>query len=139
MAETTSISDFLAENVAPAQETKEIKFKRFKSPFKVRSLTGEDVNRLRREATKRVLNRKTHQYENETDQNEFISKVVAESVVVPDLLNEKLQRSYGVIGDPEKLLGAMLSAGEYSVLANEVTELSHLDGDMNALVDEAKN
>lgn len=139
MVETTSISDFLAENVAPAQETKEIKFKRFKSPFKVRSLTGEDVNRLRREATKRVLNRKTHQYENETDQNEFISKVVAESVVVPDLLNEKLQRSYGVIGDPEKLLGAMLSAGEYSVLANEVTELSHLDGDMNALVDEAKN
>lgn len=139
MTETTSISDFLAENVAPAQETKEIKFKRFKSPFKVRSLTGEDVNRLRREATKRVLNRKTHQYENETDQNEFISKVVAESVVVPDLLNEKLQRSYGVIGDPEKLLGAMLSAGEYSVLANEVTELSHLDGDMNALVDEAKN
>ena len=139
MTETTSISDFLAENVAPAQETKEIKFKRFKSPFKVRSLTGEDVNRLRREATKRVLNRKTHQYENETDQNEFISKVVAESVVVPDLLNEKLQRSYGVIGDPEKLLGAMLSAGEYSVLANEVTEMSHLDGDMNALVDEAKN
>lgn len=139
MVEVTSISDFLAENVAPAQETKEIKFKRFKSPFKVRSLTGEDVNRLRREATKRVLNRKTHQYENETDQNEFISKVVAESVVVPDLLNEKLQRSYGVIGDPEKLLGAMLSAGEYSVLANEVTELSHLDGDMNALVDEAKN
>lgn len=136
---TVSIADFLAENVAPAQETKEIKFKRFKSPFKVRSLTGEDVNRLRREATKRVLNRKTHQYENETDQNEFISKVVAESVVVPDLLNEKLQRSYGVIGDPEKLLGAMLSAGEYSVLANEVTELSHLDGDMNALVDEAKN
>lgn len=139
MVEATSISDFLAENVAPAQETKEIKFKRFKSPFKVRSLTGEDVNRLRREATKRVLNRKTHQYENETDQNEFISKVVAESVVVPDLLNEKLQRSYGVIGDPEKLLGAMLSAGEYSVLANEVTELSHLDGDMNALVDEVKN
>lgn len=139
MTEVTSISDFLAENVAPAQETKEIKFKRFKSPFKVRSLTGEDVNRLRREATKRVLNRKTHQYENETDQNEFISKVVAESVVVPDLFNEKLQRSYGVIGDPEKLLGAMLSAGEYSVLANEVTELSHLDGDMNELVEEAKN
>lgn len=139
MVEATSISDFLAENVAPAQETKKIKFKRFKSAFKVKSLTGEDVNRLRREATKRVLNRKTHQYENETDQNEFISKVVAESVVVPDLLNEKLQRSYGVIGDPEKLLGAMLSAGEYSVLANEVTELSHLDGDMNALVDEAKN
>ena len=139
MVEATSISDFLAENVAPAQETKEIKFKRFKSAFKVKSLTGEDVNRLRREATKRVLNRKTHQYENETDQNEFISKVVAESVVVPDLLNEKLQRYYGVIGDPEKLLGAMLSAGEYSVLANEVTELSHLDGDMNALVDEAKN
>lgn len=139
MVEATSISDFLAENVASAQETKEIKFKRFKSAFKVKSLTGEDVNRLRREATKRVLNRKTHQYENETDQNEFISKVVAESVIVPDLLNEKLQRSYGVIGDPEKLLGAMLSAGEYSVLANEVTELSHLDGDMNALVDEAKN
>lgn len=139
MVEATSISDFLAENVAPARETKEIKFKRFKSPFKVRSLTGEDVNRLRREATKRVLNRKTHQYESETDQNEFISKVVTESVVVPDLLNEKLQRSYGVIGDPEKLLGAMLSAGEYSVLANEVTELSHLDGDMNTLVDEAKN
>ena len=139
MTETTSISDFLAENVAPARETKEIKFKRFKSPFKIRSLTGEDVNRLRREATKRVLNRKTHQYENETDQNGFISKVVAESVVVPDLLNEKLQRSYGVIGDPEKLLGAMLSAGEYSVLANEVTELSHLDGDMNSLVGEAKS
>lgn len=136
---TVSIADFLAENVAPVEETKEVKFKRFKAPFTIKSLTGEDVNRLRREATKRVTNRKTHQVEDQLDQNEFVNKVLVASVVEPDLLNEKLQRSYGVIGDPAKLLGTMLTAGEYNALSQEIMDLSRIGDDEADLIENAKN
>ncbi len=134
-----SIADFLAENVAPAEENKKVKFKRFKSPFTIKSLTGEDVNRLRRESTKRITNRKTHQVEEQLDQSEFVNKVLVASVVEPDLLNEKLQRSYGVIGDPAKLLGTMLTAGEFNALSQEIMDLSHIGDDEEELIETAKN
>jgi hypothetical protein len=62
----------------------------------------------------------------------------ATAVVYPDLKNAELQKSYGVMGE-ERLLKAMLSAGEYVQLSGKIAEINGFDNDVNELVDEAKN
>ncbi|MGQ5708829.1 phage tail assembly chaperone [Lactobacillus sp. PSON] len=140
MAENYSVNDFLMENVGRSTETIEVHFKRFKAPFKIKSLTAEESSELRKQATKRVLNKRTHQYSQETDQNLFGDLVLAKSVVFPDLENAELQKSWGVIGSPEKLIKAMLTMGEYNELSEKIMEVSGLNNeDSEDLVEEAKN
>lgn len=138
MAENYNIDDFI--NVESPIKEEQVKFKRFKSPFKVRSLTADEVTTLRKQATKPVLNKRTHTYQPEMDQNKFSDLVMAESVIVPDLKNEKLQKAYGAIGEPAKVLELMLSAGEYVTLSQKVMDISGLNGDSaEDLKEEAKN
>lgn len=136
-----SVEDFLFENVGSPVEEKEIKLERFKSPFKIKSLTADEVSDLRKQATKRVLNRKTHKYEQETNENQFQDLVVAEAVVSPNLNNEKLQTSWGCIAKPEEVLKKMLKVGEYTELSQAIMDLSGLNDDDSSedLVEEAKN
>lgn len=133
------VTDFLRENVGSANQEEEIKFKRFKTPFKIKGLSGEDVTEIRSLATKRVLNKKTHQYEQQTDQNKFASEVIVASVVSPDLRNAELQKSWGALGEPEKVLGRMLTAGEYNQLSEKVMDLSGLTESFEDDIEEAKN
>ena len=123
-----SVEDFLFENVGSPVEEKEVKLDRFKSA-------------LRKQATKRVLNRKTHKYEQDTDENQFQDLVVAEAVVSPNLNNEKLQTSWGCIAKPEEVLKKMLKVGEYTELSQAIMDLSGLNDDDSSedLVEEAKN
>ena len=126
-----SVEDFLFENVGSPVEEKEVKLDRFKSPFKIKSLTADEVSALR----------KTHKYEQDTDENQFQDLVVAEAVVSPNLNNEKLQTSWGCIAKPEEVLKKMLKVGEYTELSQAIMDLSGLNDDDSSedLVEEAKN
>ena len=110
-----SVEDFLFENVGSPVEEKEIKLERFKSPFKIKSLTA--------------------------DENQFQDLVVAEAVVSPNLNSEKLQTSWGCIAKPEEVLKKMLKVGEYTELSQAIMDLSGLNDDDSSedLVEEAKN
>lgn len=136
-----SIKDFLFENVGSPVEEQEFKLERFKSPFKIKSLTADEVSDLRKQATKRVLNRKTHKYEQDTDENAFQDLVVAAAVVSPNLNNAELQESWGCIARPETILKKMLKVGEYTDLSEAIMDLSGLNNDDSSeeLVEEAKN
>lgn len=135
-----SVSDFLLENVESPVKEEKVHLKRFKSPFVIKSLTAEDTSELRKQVTRRVLNKKTRMYEQIFDQNKFTDLVMTASIVEPNLNSEELQKSYGCIADPEGLLNHMLTAGEYNKLAKKVMEVSGLnDEDSNDLVEEAKN
>lgn len=71
--------------------------------------------------------------------NAYVHALVAAAVVFPDLKNAELQQHYKSLGESE-LLQAMLSAGEFALLSDEVSELSGLDrNDINEQIDEAKN
>lgn len=133
-----SVEDFLVENVTPANDKKEVKFKRFKSPFIIKGLSAEEQLQLRKDNTRKVLNKKTHKYENEIDQDKLIEDLMAASVVSPNLNSDELQRSWGVIGNPAKLLEKMLTGGEYNHLAEEVNDFNDVD-DSQELIEEAKN
>lgn len=133
------VSAFLKQNVEDVIKVEEVNIKRFKKPFKIKSLTEDEVTNLRKIATVKTTNRRTGQTMVTTDNDRFSSLVVAKSVVYPDLDNAELQTSYGAPGDPEKLLARMLRPGEYNKLAEAVMEASDLNQSTDDLVEEAKN
>lgn len=71
--------------------------------------------------------------------NEYIRKMIAASVVMPDLFDAELQDSYGV-KTPEDLLMAMVDdPGEYNDLAAYVQKFQGFNVSFEDKVDEAKN
>lgn len=69
----------------------------------------------------------------------YTRKIIAASVVVPDLYDSELQDSYGV-KTPEDLLLAMVDdPGEYNDLAAYVQKLQGFDVSFEDKVNEAKN
>lgn len=138
MAET-NVNDFLRENVGSPVKTEKVKFKRFKAPFEIKTLTGDDLTELRKQAMRRTVDRRTHQVTEQMDENKFEDLVVVSSVVVPNLYDAKLQKSWQALGDPAKVLGRMLTSGEYNELTTRIMDVSGLNEDPNDLVEEAKN
>lgn len=137
MTENYNIDDFI--NVESPVQEKEIKFKRFKVPFKIKSLTAEEVADLRKQATLKNVDKKTHLVQRQVDDDKLASLVVTSSVVVPNLTNEKLQKHYSAIGQPELVIKRMLLAGEYNALAEAIMNISDINSDSANLVEEAKN
>lgn len=138
MAENFNVEDFI--NVESPVKEEKVKFKRFKVPFEIRSLTAKEVSELRNDSKEVQFNKSTRTSQKVLNQDKFENNLMAASVVVPNLKNEELQKHYGTYGDPAGTLEAMLLAGEYNVLAEKVLELSGIDANNdNDLVAEAKN
>jgi len=77
----------------------------------------------------------------ETDQDQYVLKLIAETLVYPDLKNKELQDAWGVMG-ADNLLKAMkgrMLDGEYATLCGIVNEVNGYDKSMDDLVEEAKN
>ena len=69
----------------------------------------------------------------------YLAKMIASSVVVPDLYDKELQDSYGVM-TPEELLFAMIdNPGEYQDLCVWIQKFQGFDKTLEEKVDEAKN
>lgn len=139
----SDLSAFFANNTAVEITEDVVVSERFKNadgkpvPWKVRSLTEAENEEIRKSATRRVKV-KGNQYAQETDQVEYVARLIVTSIAFPNLRDAELQKSYGVLG-AEALLRKMLLAGEYSALVQKVTEINGFDRDINELVDEAKN
>lgn len=138
----SDLSVFYAQNVSGLTEDL-IVSERFKDkdgkpvPWKLRSMTEEENESIRKSATKRVQ-AKRGMATQETDPTEYMVKLAVASVVYPNLKDAELQKSYGVMGS-ENLLRKMLLAGEYAALIEKIQELNAFDKNMNELVEEAKN
>lgn len=137
----SSLQAFFAQNVKSDIVEEFVVSERFKDengkpiPWKIRALTEAENVEIRKSATKHVKVR--GQYIPQLDPEEYISKLIAASVVFPNLKDAELQKSYGVIG-AEELLRKMLLPGEYGKLAQKVQEINGFE-DIQELVDEVKN
>lgn len=77
-------------------------------------------------------------YRDKFNSKTYLAKMVAASVVAPDLMDAELQDSYGV-KTPEDLLKELVdNAGEYAELLRFVQELQGFET-LNKKVEEAKN
>ncbi|MEC0089329.1 phage tail assembly chaperone [Paenibacillus macquariensis] len=139
----SDLSMFFAQNAA-VEVAEEVEVStRFKDKdgkvgkWKLRSITEDDNQELRKSATKKTKG-KNGMYTSDLDTNEYLSKLVVACVVYPDLKNAEIQKTYGVMG-AEKLLRKMLLPGEFSALMEKVQAMNGFDQDMNELVEEVKN
>lgn len=82
---------------------------------------------------------KPNMYRPKLKYSDYIRKMIAASVVLPDLFDAELQDSYGV-KTPEDLLMAMVDdPGEYNDLAAFVQKFQGFNVSFEDKVDEAKN
>lgn len=103
-------------------------------------LTSKQNDNIRDECTREIpVPGKANMYRQKLDTSKYLHKLIAASVVSPDLYDSELQDSYGV-KTPEELLYALVDdPGEYSDLAAYVQKLNGFDVSFDDKVDEAKN
>jgi hypothetical protein len=108
--------------------------------WEVKPLSTKEDERIRDECTLEIpVKGKPHMYRNKMDTNKYLSKLLAASVVEPDLLNAELQDSYGV-KTPEDLLKEMIDdPGEYTEFTAFIQKYNGFDVSFGEKVDEAKN
>lgn len=107
--------------------------------WELRVLGADEDESIRRDATRKVkVAGRSGAYTSELDTNTYLTKMVAASVVYPNLNDKELQDSYKVMG-AEQLLKAMLNAGEYIQLSGKVAEINGFDNTVEELAEEAKN
>lgn len=141
MTKEYNVNDFLAENVKQERTTKEIKISGYKKPFVIQSVTSEEFDEMQKQATRELINPKTYQEVSKTDNSKFGDLLIEKAVVVPNLHDEKLQKSWGCLAEPAKLLRKMIpKAGEYGDLMEEIQKISGFDADkLSNFVEQAKN
>ena len=108
--------------------------------WEIKSLTTKESEDIRSACTTEVpVVGKKGQYRPQVDTGLYISKLIAASVVFPDLYNKELQDSYGVT-KPEDLIKEMVdNPTEYNALAEFVMGYNGLEETMDDKIEEAKN
>ena len=108
--------------------------------WEFRHLTSKENEDIRESCTIDVpITGKPNLYRPKLKTSMYIRKLIAASVVSPDLYDAELQDSYGV-KTPEDLMLAMVDdPGEYNDLAGYVQKFQGFDTSFEDKVDEAKN
>ncbi len=108
--------------------------------WEFRHITSKENDSIREECTIEVsVAGKPNIYRPKLNSSLYIRKMIAASVVVPDLYDSELQDSYGV-KTPEDLLMAMVDdPGEYNDLVVFVQKFQGFNVSFEDKVDEAKN
>ena len=126
----SDIKAFLKQNKEVKENVKVIVSDGFKDekgkpiPFEIKALTAMEDEAIRNACMKKVqVIGKKNQYTSELDSNRYVRLLCTNSVVFPNLKDAELQDSYGV-STPDDSLVAMLTAGEFNILAEKVSELS---------------
>ncbi|MCI9337453.1 MAG: hypothetical protein HFH93_07930 [Lachnospiraceae bacterium] len=108
--------------------------------WEFRHITSKENENIREDCTIDVqITGKPNLFRQKILSGLYIRRMIAASVVVPDLYDQELQDSYGV-KTPEELLLAMVDdPGEYNELANFVQKFQGFNVSFEDKVDEAKN
>jgi len=108
--------------------------------WELKPLSTKEDETIRDACTREVpIPGKPNMYRHKVDATAYIGKLLAASVIFPDLYNAELQDSYGV-KTPEDLLKEMVDdPGEYTEFTSFVQEFNGFSVSMQEQVDEAKN
>jgi len=110
-------------------------------PWQIRPLTSKENEAIREECTieTRAAGRRNRAAQYRVDTNRYMCKLMAASVVHPDLNSAELQDSYGV-KTPEDLIKEMIdNPGEYTEFGLFIQSFNGFDLDINDTTEQAKN
>lgn len=118
-------------------ETKEVALERFPEPFVIEAIRESENDKLKKAyTTTRIAKGGNRVKDLNTDK--YGDALLVRCVKSPDLQNAELQAFYKTDGDASATLKAMLFAGEYSTLSQEVLELNGFDNE-EEIKEEVKN
>ncbi len=108
--------------------------------WEFRHVTSKENDLIRDECTSEIpIAGKPNMYRPKLNASLYLRKLIAASVVYPDLYDTELQDSYGV-KSPEELICAMADEpGEYGELAAFVQKLNGFDISLEEKAEQAKN
>lgn len=108
--------------------------------WEIKALTTRESDEIRESCTREVpITGKPNQYRQKIDSSKFGAKMLAASIVFPDLMNAELQDSYSV-STPDDLIREMIDdPGEYNAFLAFVQEFNGFGTTMEERVEEAKN
>jgi hypothetical protein len=108
--------------------------------WEIKPLTTRETDDIRDDCMTEVqVTGKPGQYRQKVNATKFGAKMLAASIVYPDLLNAELQDSYGV-SRPEDLVREMVdNPGEYNAFLEFVQNFNGYSDDINEDIEEAKN
>ena len=108
--------------------------------WELKAITTKDNDEIRDDCTIEVpVKGKPNMFRPKVNSALYAAKMLAASVVFPDLNNAELQDSYGV-STPEDLVREMIDdPGEYNKFLAYVQEFNGFDSNMEDKVEEAKN
>ena len=108
--------------------------------WELRHLTSRENDQIRDECTTEIpIAGKPNMYRPRLNTSLYLRKLIAASVVRPDLYDAELQDSYGV-KSPEDLIYAIVDEpGEYSELAAFIQKLNGFDITLEEKAEQAKN
>ncbi len=126
------------EKFAPTQSLRDENGKPLEWEFK--KISAKENEEIRDACTMEVqVKGKPNMFRPKVKTSEYLAKMIAASVVYPDLYDKELQDSYGVM-TPEDLVYAMVdNAGEYQELSVWLQNFQGFTKTMDDKVDEAKN
>ena len=108
--------------------------------WEFRHITSKENEDLRDACTIEVpITGKPNIFRQKVKSSLYIQKMIAASVVVPDLYDKDLQDSYGSMTPEELLLAMVDDPGEYNDLASFVQKFQGFNVSFDEKVDEAKN
>lgn len=130
-----NVQDFMISPEA-IRETKKVKVSPVLPEFEIQALTGTEFEQARKAGVVRRTgkNGKQEQYD---DSGKLQDKLIELSVVSPNLNDSALQEHWGTVGDAAGTVRAMLKAGQFGNLMEEIQELSGFDEE--EIVEDAKN
>ena len=140
----SGLSGFLAQNAIKTENEHHVISDRFLDeegnpiPWEIRTIDEEFNESIRKSCITRERDRKTKQVNEKTNHPLYLTRLIIECVVFPNLKDAELQNSYGVMG-AEALIKKMLEPGEYSRLLEKVMEVTGFDEDMDDKVEAVKN
>ena len=108
--------------------------------WEFRHITSKENEDLRDSCTIEVpITGKPNMFRQKVKSSLYTQKMIAASVVVPDLYDKELQDSYDAMTPEELLLAMVDDPGEYNDLASFVQKFQGFDVSFEEKVDEAKN
>ena len=134
----SKLQDFLMANDHTGDELVEVTTATLPEPFLVRAITEGENKAIRKSCKKTIIDPKTRQRQEYTDQDLYNNKLVIACCVDPNFKDAEWQKSKGVMG-AEALLDKVLTPGQFSDLLLGVLKVNGFDDDINELRDEAKN
>ncbi len=142
----TNLTAFLSQNAIKAETEEHIVSKRFINPetkqpipWQIGAISSDEDEALRKQHTKRLpVPGKKNMFTPTTDYDAYLASLAVKCTIYPNLNDQDVQTSYGVMG-AEMLLKKMLLPGEYAEFLKVVQNANGFDVGMDEAVEEAKN